>query len=204
MARAKPQPRQTFYCEVCGKGFLRNQAQIKKSTPRWCSRDCQSKGMSGKNNPFWNKSHSEKTRKKISDSRKGKQIGNQHAKGYAHSEEAKKKISEASKEMWKKNRDKMIASLPRGEDHIFHKPPEERRYRKEFTPYQRREWKDDHCAYCGTTKNLVLDHIIPVFDGGTNIKENAQTLCQGCNIWKVYLIDLPRRNAKLAIDGGQS
>jgi len=37
------------------------------------------------------------------------------------------------------------------------------------------------CNECGSTEKLVLDHIIPVFAGGTNIDENAQTLCQKCN-----------------------
>ena len=53
-----------------------------------------------------------------------------------------------------------------------------------FTATQRVAWLDNSCVRCGATENLSLDHIIPVAAGGASIKENAQTLCQPCNIKK--------------------
>ena len=191
----------SFRCEACSKWFYRSPAQIKNGSTRSCSKECQSKIFSGKGNPFWGRSHSEETKKKVSDSRKGKCIGNQNAKGYNHTEEARKKIGEASKRLWLENRDKMIASLPRGIHHRFRKPPELLKHRKQFTPRQRREWKDAECFYCKSKEHLDLDHIIPIFDEGINARENAQTLCRSCNLWKVYHVDLPRYYAALAIRG---
>lgn len=159
---------------------------------------------SGEGNPFWGKRHTEETKQKVSESRKGQCLGNRNAVGFKHTEEAKRKISEASKRLWKNQRNKMIDSLPRGESHRFHKPPELRRHRKHFTPRQRREWTDTKCAFCGSTEHLELDHIIPIFDGGANHRVNAQTLCRGCNLWKTEYIDLPRYYASLALQGSRN
>jgi len=174
---------------------------MKKATKFFCSRQCVNEFQVGANNPFWDKTHSKETKERVSNSRKGKCSGNQNAKGYRHTTEAKKRISEASKHLWETQRDKMVNSLPRGVDHIYHKQPELRRHRKEFTPVQRKEWSGNKCSFCGSTEFLELDHIIPIFDGGKNIKENAQTLCRGCNLWKIHYVDLPRYYAALAIQG---
>lgn len=62
-------------------------------------------------------------------------------------------------------------------------------------PEQRREWNalrctvkveiitrdGGHCQHCGTTEDLTIDHIIPIFKGGTNDPANLQTLCRSCN-----------------------
>ena len=37
------------------------------------------------------------------------------------------------------------------------------------------------CCFCNSTENLEIDHIIPVFQGGTNIESNLRVLCQSCN-----------------------
>jgi hypothetical protein len=66
------------------------------------------------------------------------------------------------------------------------------RHRHIFTRVQRKEWKEDRCKWCGSTSKLTLDHIIPVFDGGTNVRTNAQTLCHKCNLWKFHYVDVPR------------
>ena len=38
------------------------------------------------------------------------------------------------------------------------------------------------CELCGSTKNLVIDHITPLSQGGDNQADNLRTLCQSCNV----------------------
>lgn len=40
------------------------------------------------------------------------------------------------------------------------------------------------CVKCRIHRNLVIDHIVPVVDGGANDPENLQTLCSTCNARK--------------------
>lgn len=40
------------------------------------------------------------------------------------------------------------------------------------------------CAYCGTDKDLTVDHIKPLSQGGGNNWGNLQTLCGTCNTKK--------------------
>ena len=40
------------------------------------------------------------------------------------------------------------------------------------------------CAFCGTTQELTIDHIIPLAKGGENQVHNLQMLCRTCNIEK--------------------
>ena len=192
-----------FTCLVCDKEFHRWPAQIKNGAVKTCSKACLSKYFSGPHNPFYDRKHTPKTKDKISKSRKGKNMGNQNGKGYRHTDEARKRISEASLSLWQNNREKMLANLPRGLTHPFKKLPEELRHRKHFSPRQRRELKGSECFYCKSTEDLVLDHIIPIFDGGDNDDANCQTLCRACNFWKVYHVDLPRYHSKLSKQGGR-
>ncbi|MEM9897481.1 MAG: HNH endonuclease [Bacteroidota bacterium] len=37
------------------------------------------------------------------------------------------------------------------------------------------------CQYCGTTKNLTIDHVIPRSKGGQSTWNNLVTACQKCN-----------------------
>ena len=195
---SKPRTGQTFHCEICSTEFYRTPGQIRLGATKTCSRECSRKRLSGDGNPFWGKSHSTESKSKISKARKGKALGNQNASGYRHTIEARKQIGNASKKLWEDHRDKMLRCKPRGEDHYFHKPPELRRHRKHFSPLQKKEWLEESCAYCGSSEHLQLDHIIPIFDGGTNYRENAQTLCHSCNLWKVWFVDLPRYRSRLA------
>lgn len=54
-------------------------------------------------------------------------------------------------------------------------------------PVNRREVlrRDHHrCQYCGTTKRLTLDHVIPRSQGGKHSWDNVVTACEKCNTFK--------------------
>ncbi len=40
---------------------------------------------------------------------------------------------------------------------------------------------DNQCAYCGSDKNLTIDHITPRSKGGTDFTKNVLCACQECN-----------------------
>lgn len=40
------------------------------------------------------------------------------------------------------------------------------------------------CVMCGSNKNLTLDHILALANGGGNEEENLQTMCKTCNTRK--------------------
>ena len=42
--------------------------------------------------------------------------------------------------------------------------------------------RDKHtCQYCGSTKSLTLDHVIPTSKGGKHEWNNITTACESCN-----------------------
>ncbi|EIJ42019.1 restriction endonuclease [Beggiatoa alba B18LD] len=42
--------------------------------------------------------------------------------------------------------------------------------------------RDKHtCQYCGSTKNLTIDHVIPRSKGGKHVWDNVVTACERCN-----------------------
>jgi hypothetical protein len=51
----------------------------------------------------------------------------------------------------------------------------------------KQEWKtivsifDNKCAYCGKTKPLVREHVVPVSGGGSFTKDNIIPSCKSCN-----------------------
>ncbi|MBW4617416.1 MAG: HNH endonuclease [Desmonostoc vinosum HA7617-LM4] len=54
-------------------------------------------------------------------------------------------------------------------------------------PVNRREVlkRDNHtCQYCGSTKRLTLDHVIPRSKGGQHSWDNVVTACEKCNSTK--------------------
>ena len=45
--------------------------------------------------------------------------------------------------------------------------------------------RDNHeCVYCGSKKQLTLDHVIPRSRGGSNSWDNLVTCCHNCNVRK--------------------
>jgi 5-methylcytosine-specific restriction endonuclease McrA len=54
-------------------------------------------------------------------------------------------------------------------------------------PVSRREVfrRDNHtCQYCGNTKHLTLDHVLPRSKGGTHTWDNVVAACEKCNSTK--------------------
>lgn len=64
------------------------------------------------------------------------------------------------------------------------------KYIKHFSrtlrPNRNRIYKRDghQCVYCGSNKNLTLDHVIPKSRGGSNDWTNLVTSCFKCNLKK--------------------
>ena len=56
-------------------------------------------------------------------------------------------------------------------------------FRKTLKPNRNRIYRRDNnkCVYCGSTKDLTLDHIIPKSKGGLNNWTNLVTSCFKCN-----------------------
>jgi len=45
--------------------------------------------------------------------------------------------------------------------------------------------RDGHqCQYCGTNKNLTVDHVVPKSKGGKTVWGNLVTACKSCNAKK--------------------
>ena len=53
-----------------------------------------------------------------------------------------------------------------------------------------KEWQSilnefgNSCAYCGATKDITMDHIVPLSAGGTNTVKNIVPACRRCNCSK--------------------
>ena len=57
------------------------------------------------------------------------------------------------------------------------------------------QW-DNQCAYCGSTENLTIDHVIPRCKGGGDTWENLVVACSSCNTKKGSML-LEQTNMKL-------
>lgn len=49
-------------------------------------------------------------------------------------------------------------------------------------------WRDKVCKWCGSSKDLVADHIVSRRNGGAHHPDNLQALCQSCNSKKSGLV----------------
>lgn len=61
-----------------------------------------------------------------------------------------------------------------------------RHFRRQLRANRNRIYKRDNytCVYCGSTRQLTLDHVIPKSKGGKNDWNNLVTSCQKCNLKK--------------------
>lgn len=57
---------------------------------------------------------------------------------------------------------------------------------RRLNPNRNRIYKRDghQCVYCGSHKNLTIDHVLPKSRGGTNDWNNLVTSCVKCNLKK--------------------
>ena len=172
-------------CVSCGAMFYRAANYLKRGLVRMtCGKpECRSSAVSGENNPFWGKIHDEGTRQRIREGKRARPAKKRKQRG---SPEHRAMMAEHTRRRWVENRDAMLAAV----EHLKSNAPRDlQRYRRNFTPMQRREWKAANCLWCKSNGRLILDHIIPVMCGGTNVRRNAQTLCQPCNMWKMVHVD---------------
>lgn len=195
-------------CFICGVETYKTKAYIARGSERMtcAATECKSASHKGANNHFWGRTHSPETVAKINASIKARPTPRRKGgppKGWSQTPEQRALMSAALKERWRLNRDKMLAALPRGEDHHLRRTNYEPRYRSNFSAAQRREWTGKACLWCTAIDDLVLDHIIPVVAGGQAVKANAQTLCRPCNLWKMWNVDRPLSLAGLGSQRGQ-
>jgi 5-methylcytosine-specific restriction endonuclease McrA len=191
-------------CPSCGKAFYRSGHNIKNNTKKYCSVVCAGIARRGEGNPFYGKHHSLETIARISAINKANPPkGTGPKKGiFKHSEEAKKKMSESLRARWQHNRTDMLAYTKLGKNTPYKGINGLPRWKLCFTRTQKRDWVGNQCAYCKTTLDLVIDHIIPIICGGINEKNNAQTLCRPCNRWKMRYVDRPLYFALLGSERG--
>lgn len=187
-------------CEVCSTPFYRKPWMVKKGKSRFCSEPCRLRAhelrMIDKTQPRPQNLRGSKItcmfcekiiyRKKSMLVRNiGKTCGDPVC------------VSAYGRSLW---------GLTPFDPESFKMPRARRRYRglANFNALQRETWIDDKCKWCEMTKNLTLDHIIPVCAGGKATKENAQTLCGPCNNWKAKHVDRPLARQQLLLGGSKS
>jgi 5-methylcytosine-specific restriction endonuclease McrA len=87
----------------------------------------------------------------------------------------------SSTQQWEVRSPSVVLQIP---DHIRLTSGNPERHWK-VPPVNRREVFrsiDNHtCQYCGSTKHLTLDHVIPRSKGGTHTWDNVVTACEKCN-----------------------
>ena len=80
------------------------------------------------------------------------------------------------------------------QEYLFHlrttSPGEAKRiWRREI----KEKW-EHKCAYCGSTENLTIDHIVPQSKGGIDFTKNVVCACHNCNQskghehWKLWYV----------------
>lgn len=58
------------------------------------------------------------------------------------------------------------------------------------------------CEWCGTSENLEVDHVVPLFAGGKNVMGNVHALCYDCHKVKTAL-DAKKYKKKVRISNFQ-
>lgn len=172
-------------CATCGTDVYKKQKAVKRSKMLFCSEACRVSAISGNriDRKFEQASEKKRTGVRfeccICGTEKYQRIS-YYVRGVSKTCGNPDCVSAYSRSLW---------NLPPFEGE--RKPKSPSRRATNFTAKQRAEWMGDKCAMCGTSENLCLDHKIPVCAGGLSVKDNAQTLCQPCNNWKMKHFDRP-------------
>lgn len=185
--KGNPRTGRMVVCTTCGKETYRKPKRLKRSALHFCSEACRIKAISANQVDRKFEQASEKKRTgvrfqcRVCGSEKY-QRKSYAARGVNKTCGSPKCVSAYSRSLW---------NLPPHDDATLRKPKNQSRRRTNFTAKQRTQWLGDSCKNCGSSENLCLDHIIPVSAGGLSVRENAQTLCQPCNNWKMKHFDKP-------------
>jgi len=181
-------------CSTCGAPVYLKQYKLKRDTLHFCSQGCRIKAISENriDRKFDQVAEKKRTGQSFSCCVCGKekyQKASYIARGVNKTCGSRSCLSAYLRSLW---------SLPPCSDDERRKSgrrgPRPKRA-SNFTDKQRQNWLEDACARCGTSDNLALDHILAVSCGGKSERENAQTLCQPCNNWKMKHIDKPLARA---------
>ena len=166
-----------YECEICGKPGRRVYPNDKVPAHFFCSRDCQNKWQTTRED-IVQKNKDPEFRKKVSAGLKRRKeiLGDNY-----HSPETKQKIGKATLEHWdnydEKTRQKMLDTLNSNAQ-----------AKRTYGPYDM-EWKrisadirkNAVCQRCGNCGTLAVHHIIPVSAGGNRDRKNLVVLCPGCH-----------------------
>ena len=65
-----------------------------------------------------------------------------------------------------------------------------------------KDYWEHKCAYCESSENITLDHVIPQCKGGLDVKTNVVACCHSCNQskghehWKLWYVQQDFYNEK--------
>jgi len=96
-------------------------------------------------------------------------------------------VSKGKAEVVKKGENDIITSIGNYVRPVIIRLLEYIKYRPRISKVSRRRifQRDNHtCQYCGTKRNLTIDHILPRSRGGGNSWQNLTTSCSRCNSLK--------------------
>lgn len=189
----------TRQCAMCGTDVYSKASKAKRSQKTFCSEACRIAAISANliDRKFEQASEKKRTGVRfqccVCGTEKYQRIS-YYERGVSKTCGNLDCVSAYSRSLW---------NLPPRSPEQRKKPKGPSRRHSNFTAKQRKEWMGSACTQCGTSDNLCLDHIIPVCAGGLSVRENAQTLCQPCNIRKVKEVDWPLAKAvKQSQSGG--
>ena len=74
-----------------------------------------------------------------------------------------------------------MRALPTPEDYLYNLQAINHGEAKRLWKEQIKEDWNHECAYCGSTKNLTLDHVKPKAHGGKDDSKNVICACRTCN-----------------------
>lgn len=194
-------------CKICDRQimhdyYLRNTDKVKARNNNYHNNNPEKikeiKKKWNKENKDKIKDYFERNKEHISDYRKNNYKKNpnkqkERSKKYFENNPLAKEKKREKQRLWgRNNKDKLITKT------------KNRRAREQscgghISP---KEWREllleanYKCQKCGATEDLTLDHIVPIFLGGSGNKHNGQVLCRSCNSQKgIKIIDY--RNNKI-------